>query len=297
MSWVIEETPGMSYERDDVVALASTAGPRAWEGLNDSAALLVQAIERSGEVDLGTLSDVLTSTYGLDPDHAFNEVATFVHRAQVVGALSMRSSWVRQVRYSFLLPVVDLVLFPMRLGFPERGARREYRMPRASSTAHVALTTQGALALVLGIPFAAVLWLILQPPYLGEFLLAFGGVYVLTMMVTGLIHELAHFAVARVVGKPVVAVFRERFTVGLKRDVGRPAQELAITIAGPVAALVVLIGLLLWLATGSWDAGVGVMVQSAILGVLAALSFHLGCLLPPSADGQALVAAAKGLRR
>lgn len=262
--------------------------------MNDSAELLMETVERSGEADLATLADVLSATYGLDREHAFNEVAAFVHRAQLVGALSMRSSWVRQARHSFVFPVVELLMFPARLAFPSRGARRE--PPTAGSTAFVALMTQGPLALILTIPFAGLLCLLLQPPALGEFLFAFSWVYIVAMACTGVIHELAHFAVARAVGLPVLAVFRERTTVGLRRDVGSPAQELAITAAGPVAALVVLVALLMWLATGVWDPQLVVVVRSALLAVLAALSFHLACLLPPSTDGLALVNAVKGLR-
>lgn len=296
MPSIIDETPGLSYQPDDVVSLAPTADARTRVGTNESAELLLNAIARSGKIELAELASLLSSTYGLDDEQAFNDVATFVHRAQVAGAVSMHSSWLRRMRHSLVYPVVDLLMFPARLGYPQRGARREYRPPTAGATVRIALATQWAFALALAVPFAAVLALLFQPAPLSHFLVGFGAAYVLAMTVTGVLHECAHFAIARAVGVPVLAVYRERSTVGMRRARGRPLQELAITAAGPVVAIAVLAGLLVWVVATSWDPRLSVVIQSTILGLLAASTFHLACLLPPSTDGRALVTAVKGLR-
>ncbi|MGJ9411413.1 PqqD family protein [Aeromicrobium sp. CF4.19] len=290
---MIDQGADLSYAREDVVTWVDGA---RYGDLNACGRFVLDVVSSQGQVTLGRLADMLSTTYGIDEERAFGDVGRFVHQAQVAGVLSMRSSWRQQVQHSLVRPFLDLAMFPVRLNYPARGARRRHLVPSVAVTARAALESQVALGVVLLVPFAAVIAIALAPPDPLLFVAAFGGVFLLTMAVTGVVHELAHHVVAGACGLRLDIVYRERFTVGLRRERGSSAQEALITVIGPVAALALVITALLTLGAGSWDGQAGFVVRCAVLGLLAAGSLHLACLVPPSADGRALVRAVKDLR-
>lgn len=285
------------YSAKDILVAAPSSVENSGRTGNEAAQLLLRTVRERGAMSIAELAHLLRVTYGISKEEAWEGAVEFASGAQLAGVISMKTSLTTNVVHGVGTPLVDVLLYPVRLYRPQRPVRRMYLSPTGASTIQASVRTQTLLACALTPPVALALYLVLGPPTFMGFLAGFGLTLFAAIVVGGTIHEYAHFAAAKAAGAPVTAVFRDGVTVGLRRaSVERPAVELLISLAGPASALTFLVGLIVLVASFGSNLTGAVVAQSALLGALFASSLQLACLVPPSADGRAIFSSLNGNR-
>ena len=120
----------------------------------------------------------------------------------------------------------------------------------------------------------------------------FGGGYLLLVLVTIAVHELGHLGAARIAGATLLCSYARLGAAGVSYVEASPARRLAVTAAGPLAALGLDIAVALVIRFGPdafWArAAVDQLRLSALVVVIALGVAQLLCLTPLTADGRRL---------
>ncbi|NDK32457.1 PqqD family peptide modification chaperone [Nesterenkonia haasae] len=269
---------------------------------NSSAGLLLDIVQRRDSTSIGELTDALCSTYQIPRETAHRDVSAFVADAQQGGVLSYTatSSW--KLLWGAALRQLPTAGLRLLYGSPSSGGlpRKIFYEPSASTLlALVAAISIPSAVLISGfISLVIVLFeIIMYGELSGQVLFLLGlasAAFVASMVVSNGVHELSHYRACRRLGVAVRHIYFDRFVVGIRRVSAKPAQDIHITLKGPlngaVAALAVTvtaafacyIATLLGLITG----GEGIVVTLAA-GVPALA--QLMTALPHTADGQVIV--------
>lgn len=286
---------GTGYAADDEL----TPAPRLRSGdgldqMNASAQFLATQVRDLGRVSIGELAHVLSERHGLAPESARADVAGFVRSAQVAGLVSLHSTPARTFanyhkEYAFQLAVAPIVGTVAGLG-----TRRRFVAPTARGLVLTVARSQALLGAALLVPvlvfFMALLGIPLWEADAAQrrFVGALAVSFLAATVWLGVLHELAHLTMARLLRVSVSALYVDGLRVGLHRESGRPPQSAAITLVGPGLATALGVAALVGITT--LDAGVlSRPVQSAlVIGVAIPSLYHAICLVPPAADGRAL---------
>ncbi len=263
---------------------------------NPAAQVLVELLTPGTRVTLQTLADGLVERFGIEADRARQDVAAFVDQAQRVGAISFHSS-AGATAQVMLRPAWHFLREPFDATFWRWGRRRRFRSPRPSTIVGLAARSQALLGVLLGLP----LTLLILPVLLGiapwsdagsdrRIIVGFGAAFVLGFVALGVIHELTHYLAARVTSTPVHQVYAEGLRVGLQYSAADPLRTAAVTLAGPLVAVATGVATMWWLAAGDGPTGPGWPVRPMLAALALVCTYHLACLVPPAADGQALLA-------
>lgn len=297
---------GTGYAADDEL----TPAPRlladsALRDMNASARFLATRVRDLGRVSIGDLAQALAQRHDLTTETARADVAGFVRSAQVAGLVSLHSTAGRTFtnyhkEYAFQLAVAPIVGTVAGLG-----TRRRFLVPTSRRVMLTVGRSQALLGLVLLAPlllfFMALLGIPLweADPAQRRFVGTLATSFLAATVVLAVVHELAHLGMARFLRVSVSALYVDGLRVGLHRDAGTPARSAAITLVGPVAASALGAAVLAVVASAGGN-HVSRAVQSALMvGVAIPTLYHAICLVPPAADGRALVralAAARGAR-
>ena len=120
----------------------------------------------------------------------------------------------------------------------------------------------------------------------------FGGGYVLLVLLTIAVHELAHLVAARIAGATLLCSYARLGAAGVTYIVASPARRLVITAAGPLAALTLDVAIVLGIRFGPdefWaHAAVDQLRLSSFVVVIALGLAQALCLTPLTADGRRL---------
>lgn len=269
---------------------------------NSTAAALLQMVRDASHVTIGELAMRLEAAYGIPQSRALTEVANFVSSSQAAGLFSFHSSALRNFRYGWLRPLENIAFSP----WVHRGAamslrRRRYAEATFWNTLRISGFRQGMLGFILSV-FMSATTIVVGGVFAleGDFgVLAMAGLLISSIVVAataGVAHETSHLLASRALRCVVTGVYYDRMIVGLQRKRSTRPGEAMITIAGPLAGALVsavwFIVALVYLLASSYDSYLGEFGGMLILGPSGLfLIYHLSSLLPPSADGRALIAA------
>lgn len=284
------------YSSEDAVAAPpSVRRGELPTGLNESGALLLSQVMGREQVKLGELADVLVEHYGLPRERALVDVATFVQQGQMVGMLSFHAAQGNRLKGHARL-LGDLVMIPVRGGMHMRSIQRQYYPYSAKRMVIAVAYSQLRLGLIIVVGCAIPLGFIdglrssAGATFVGRFAVGvIGGLVVL-----GVIHEAAHAVLSTVWGSRPKDVYVQGLRVGLRRTRLTPMRDLLVSAAGSVvgavAGTIILIPLL---AVGRPTTLAG----AAAIGLSIATSYQVACLVPPSADGTAILASLRRLKQ
>lgn len=299
-----DELGRSGYTRADHVRATHVLLNEGTDAANPAGQLLLDRVATEGSVSIGDLVDLLRHTYDVDVDTAEQDVAALVAAAQDAALVSFSSSAPRRLRYGLLKPAREL---PWTLwGGPAAltgGPRRQLQPPTLGNLAWWSLLTHLWRSLLVTAGVAA---LGLGSGALGltagsaAFVVQFLLVCLLVMTLSAVAHEGAHLMVARRVGAHRISLFVGGLRLGVTRTHVGNARDLAISVAGPAAGLIVVA--LLWLGLG-WVFGgplasVSPTAQASARGALAVSAvMNIACVIPPSSDGRAAWSAVRELVR
>lgn len=294
-AWLPDEIGTTGYRASDTVLPAARWPELAGvTGLNSATRALVARIEEDGAVTLDALGEVLTRRFDVPRMTALSDVAGFVQQAQGMGALTFRSSmWstvVVRVR-----PFVHFLSQPFDTTYWFTAPRRRYYPASAVGVIRHAAWSQFMIGVVVAIAFGGVVlpFVLGAAPWTD-----IGGSRAITTTfivallagfpILGVLHEVAHYVVARRRAQQARQLYVEGLRIGLQYRSARRTDTLAITTAGPLGAIaggITAIWLIATYGGGMWP-GVPTRAAGAAIGLVCV--YHLMCLFPPSADGSTL---------
>jgi hypothetical protein len=107
--------------------------------------------------------------------------------------------------------------------------------------------------------------------------------YVAVLIISGMVHELAHYLVAHHLGVPVRTIFVRMFVTGMSHHKTGEARTMVIALVGPLAALIFLLAV----AISVLMSDMSIVYQFLTCLVLCAVALqHAASLTPFSADGR-----------
>jgi hypothetical protein len=303
MTGTVSPTPvlgiGQSgYESTDRLAAAPLllAGGRP-ASANASAAFLLDRVARDSPIALDDLAGELSTRFGVPRDEALLGVAAFAEIGQEGGYLSYldnaASRW--RLRRRFL---ADLLRLPVQGTMHLPAVRRRHLPFSLPTTMWVAAARQAVHGLLFGVTLSALVALLPGLDAATALRLGVGLTVGLTLgqLAMAPVHEVTHAAVSRAVDRWPSSVYVQGLRVGLHRRRATPMRDITVIVAGP--ALATLLGIALVVAVFTMqESAPTTFTRGVVTGVAVATVVHATCLVPPAADGRALVRAVLRLRR
>lgn len=252
--------------------------------------MLLDVVTTYPRVSLSALADQLTDNYDVSYEQALTDVATFVAAGQRAGLLSYHPSTSSSLRLPWLM-LQRVLLFPIFRTIHPPSVRRQYFAFSVPRTVVLTLWAQIRVGIFLVLPVVSLIISSAEMPA-ELFALAVAAIvsFVLAVVVLGVAHELAHVLATHIFDIEVSAVYAQGLRVGLHRARSTPVKDLIISVAGPLAALLlcIIITIVVVSIDGTDLSSIG---RPALVGVWLAGSLQLACLVPPSADGRAIARA------
>lgn len=239
----------------------------------------------------------LASRSGIPAHRMVVGIQRFIVQLQARGLASVHQSFLRELWSNLVLFPFDVVTFAVSRSL--RTVRFSSRRMYAPSLAAILRATVEAFAhlaafagAVLVLVAAVVLFAFPAVPEVTLIRLAIitliASSAVLAVMATAVVHESAHYLVARALRARVLGIVVRRGAVSVVFRSGSSAVRRLVAVSGPVAGAVFAAGVLTVLVcAGSPAPPDNVRLSIGALALVIALA-QLFCLLPLSADGRAV---------
>ena len=275
------------------------------DGLKDEVTDLVYRLNSVGEglgkriaagTTFGRLVSAMSREYALDERDARSDLTAFIGELHAHRLLSIRQGYFGELWHRLVQLLITLLLFTRLRVWPSQPPSPTRRYPatpgwlaRAWLEAH-APTMVGGVALAvlaasvygwrnvrLGLPAISSATLYTVAVVLG---------YAAGLSGSALLHELAHYAVARRYGVRVRSIYGRITAVGISHEAADPWDTILVSAAGPLAAITLMGGLcllILNLPIGSMSARL-----PAAFACLLIAAQHAPGLIPVTRDGKAI---------